>query len=157
MVKKLQHLNAPRPAIGTCQTTGTWKNPNMVNKCLSCVNNLDYYGEKQFFCNNKCTSVYDTNSRCPLNSLVAKNASQCLAPCVQVSPPSLGSCSDNFDCNTNEICSNSNCIADPSTTPPTSSTQESFKERFDDYNYSLDNYVLQTNFYDNNNLFIGVL
>jgi hypothetical protein len=74
----------------------------MINDCTECVSSTE---EKKFYCNGQCMSPYDMRSSCPPNGLVAKNASQCEKPCIQVGSPSLsGGCSDKYDCNPDENC-----------------------------------------------------
>lgn len=65
-------------------------------------------------------SEYDMNKKCALNSLVAKNISQCSRPCKQTKAPSLkAGCVDEFDCQDGYECRNVNgkntCMPKPTT------------------------------------------
>jgi len=98
----MSQFRAPLPNLGDCTTTDLWPDSSMINDCSDCVSSTE---EKKFYCNGQCMSPYDMNSSCPTNALVAKNASQCEKPCVQVGSPSLsGGCSDKYDCQPDEEC-----------------------------------------------------
>ena len=98
-------VKAPSPNLGNCSNTGTWPDPNLVSDCKQCVSQPGYYQEKQFYCDGKCMSVYDTNQECRQDSLVAKTISQCEKPCYQSGSPTVGGgCSDDFDCNNGQKC-----------------------------------------------------
>jgi hypothetical protein len=48
---------------------------------------------------------YDINQICSYGALVAKTIDQCSAPCIQTGiPPTMGGCSDKFDCKGDEEC-----------------------------------------------------
>jgi hypothetical protein len=114
MLKKEKYENkqfTPRPNIEGCEETGEWADPSYVEACKECVIKQDYYDPSlsYFFCGGKCMSDYDMNKKCALNSLVAKNISQCSRPCVQTKPPSLkAGCVDEFDCQPGFECRNDN-------------------------------------------------
>ena len=137
-------MMAPKPNLGDCINTGEWKNPSMVDDCVKCVENPGYYGENQFYCGGKCMSEYDTAHRCSTKSLVAKTIGQCSAPCVQVSAPSLGGCSDKFDCGNGMNCVRGMCV------PKTN-------EQYGDYDYALNMASTKSGFYGKDKLHIGVL
>lgn len=80
-------MRAPRPVIGKCLETGTWKNTDQIKDCLECVNKLGYNGDTQFYCDGKCMSEFSTNQICSTKSLVAETSSQCYKPCVQTGSP----------------------------------------------------------------------
>ncbi len=145
---KSLHLRAPRPNIGSCESTGKWDNNNMTGECVSCVSTPGWYGEKMFYCNGKCQSEYDTRHVCSTASLVAKTVGQCDAPCKQSGPPALnGGCSDNFDCASGQACVMRNgrgtCIVKESYTKP------------DIMDYSTVSYL--KGFYGKDKKFMGVL
>lgn len=123
--EKYTALHAPRPNLGSCSQTGKWPNQAMIADCVTCLSSPDWYGSKQFYCDGKCESEYNTNQVCSMGSLVAKTIGQCSAPCKQAKPPSLlnSACTDNFDCDNGQICSISNgsgaCIDAPQTLAPT--------------------------------------
>ena len=97
---------APIPNLGSCSRTGEWKDPNIVSACKACLQTLPSYdNQKYFYCNQTCMNQYDLNQVCGYNDLVAKTESQCEKPCVQTGiPPTMGGCSDKFDCAVDEEC-----------------------------------------------------
>jgi hypothetical protein len=98
-------VKSPSPNLGNCSNTGSWTDPSLISDCKQCVTQPGYYQEKQFYCDGKCMSIYDTNQECRQDSLVAKTISQCENPCYQTGPPTLGGgCSDDFDCDSGQKC-----------------------------------------------------
>jgi hypothetical protein len=166
-IEKFAGQRAPRPSVGECTNTGEWPNNKMVDDCLKCVGEPGWYGEKQFYCNGKCMSEYNTAQHCSQNSLVAKIEGQCMAPCRQVGAPrSGGGCSDKFDCAEGMICVGGNCKPAPVTQAPVTQAPVAQEPAFDptvsqfnvesygDYDYALDMYSAKGNF---DKMYIGVL
>jgi len=167
---------APRPSVGECTNTGEWPDNKMVDDCLKCVSKPGWYGEKQFYCNGKCMSEYNTAQHCSQNSLVAKIEGQCMAPCRQVGAPRAGGgCSDKFDCASGMICVSGKCKPAPVTQAPVTEAPEPVfdvvqpepvfdvvqpepvftnVESYGDYDYALDMYSAKGNF---DKMYIGVL
>jgi hypothetical protein len=169
---------APRPSVGECTNTGEWPDNKMVDDCLKCVSKPGWYGEKQFYCNGKCMSEYNTAQHCSQNSLVAKIEGQCMAPCRQVGAPRAGGgCSDKFDCASGMICVSGNCKPAPVTQAPVTqapvfdpnvsqfvvttpapvfdpNVPQFNVESYGDYDYALDMYSAKGNF---DKMYIGVL
>jgi hypothetical protein len=142
-IENFKGQRAPRPSVGECTNTGEWPDNKMVDDCLKCVSKPGWYGEKQFYCNGKCMSEYNTSQHCSQNSLVAKIDGQCMAPCRQVGAPRTGGgCSDKFDCATGMICVSGKCKPAPSNV-----------ENYGDYDYALNMYSAK-NF---DKMYIGVL
>ena len=145
---------APRPSVGECTNTGDWPDNKMVDACLKCVSKPGWYGEKQFYCNGKCMSEYNTAQHCSQNSLVAKVEGQCMAPCRQVGAPRTGGgCSDKFDCASGMICVSGKCKPEPVTQAPVTQAAENV-ESYGDYDYALNMYSAKGNF---DKMYIGVL
>ena len=95
----------PSPNLGNCTNTSSWDDDSMVSECKKCVSQEPEYGKPWFYCNGSCLNQYELNGTCNEDSLVAKNAQQCEAPCFQIAaPPVCGNCSDNFDCPANQEC-----------------------------------------------------
>lgn len=138
------HMQAPRPNLGGCTNTGEWSDPSMVDKCLECVGVPGYYGEKQFYCAGKCMSEYNTAQHCSTSSLVAKQESQCSAPCHQEGAPALRGCSDKFDCNQGMDCVSGKCVK----------SKEGYGGDFD---YALNMSSSKNDFYGKDKIYIGVL
>jgi hypothetical protein len=144
-IENFKGQRAPRPSVGECTNTGEWPDSKMVDDCLKCVGKPGWYGEKQFYCNGKCMSEYNTAQHCSQNSLVAKVDGQCMAPCRQVGAPRTGGgCSDKFDCKTGMICESGKCKPAPVTQV----------ESYGDYDYALDMYSAKGSF---DEMYIGVL
>jgi len=160
IVENFKGQRAPRPSIGECTNTGEWPDNKMVDDCLKCVSKPGWYGEKQFYCNGKCMSEYNTAQHCSQNSLVAKVEGQCLAPCRQVGAPRTGGgCSDKFDCASGMICVSGKCKPAPVTEAPVFDIVQpepvfTNVESYGDYDYALDMYSSKGNF---DKMYIGVL
>ena len=99
------------PNLGKCDKTGTWENKTQIDECKSCIqkSSPEY---PYFYCDGLCASKYDLGKgSCALNSLVAKNISQCSKPCQQYKAPSMsGGCQDDFDCSENSQCKLGTCV-----------------------------------------------
>ena len=160
---------APRPSVGECTNTGEWPDNKMVDQCIKCVSKPGWYGEKQFYCNGKCMSEYNTSQHCSQNSLVAKVEGQCMAPCRQEGAPRTGGgCSDKFDCASGMICVSGKCKPEPVTEAPMPTTEAPIpvteaptttnvpqsNESYGDYDYALNMYSTKGNF---DKTYIGVL
>ena len=164
IIENFKGQRAPRPSVGECTNTGEWPDNKMVDDCLKCVSKPDWYGKKQFYCNGKCMSEYNTAQHCSQNSLVAKIEGQCMAPCRQVGAPRTGGgCSDNFDCAEGMICGVSGkCKPAPVTQAPEPVQSEPAPETqapanvesYGDYDYALDMHSAKGNF---DKMYIGVL
>lgn len=139
MSEIVKGLRAPRPNVGTCENTGEWQDSSMIPKCKKCVGTPGYYGEKNFYCNGRCMSQYESKGgQCSTMSLVAKTVDQCDKPCFQDGAPSLGGCSDDFDCNTGTKCVSGQC------------------KKVEGYELPI-KYIINNNFYDERKMFMGVL
>jgi hypothetical protein len=132
-------LRAPRPNVGSCENTGTWPDSSMIGRCKACVSVPGYYGEKNFYCNGRCMSQYESKGgQCSTMSLVAKTEDQCDKPCFQAGAPSLAGCSDDFDCDNGTKCVGGQC------------------KKPEGYELPI-KYVINDNFYDERKMYIGVL